>query len=368
MRRKWGLSVRMKLALSYAGLVLVSGALLLAVVWYFLLRYVPMRAAIIPSGDPSVNNLFIPGRDDLWDAFAPRAGGALVFLLILGLAGGWLLAGRMLTPLRQIQAATHTAMDGTLSHRVSLKGRRDEFRDLADSFDEMLERLEAHVAEQRRFAANASHELRTPLAISQTLLEVGRNDPDRNVDDLLDRLHTVNVRAIDLTEALLMLSRAEQKSFTSEPVDLSLLLDEAAETLLPLAEKRGVTVRTYGRVAGAVGSRALLLQLTTNLLHNAVIHNLPENGLVWARTESTPGNVELIVENTGEKLAPELVSTLTEPFQRGTDRVRSDHAGAGLGLAIVKSIVQAHSGTLTVTARPDGGLRVSAVLPGGAAG
>lgn len=116
MRRKWGLSVRMKLALSYAGLVLVAGALLLAVVWYFLLRYVPMRAAIIPSGDPSVNNLFIPGRDDLWDAFAPRAGGALVFLLILGLAGGWLLAGRMLAPLRQIQAATHTAMDGTLSH------------------------------------------------------------------------------------------------------------------------------------------------------------------------------------------------------------------------------------------------------------
>lgn len=368
MRRKWGLSVRMKLALSYAGLVLVAGALLLAVVWYFLLRYVPMRAAIIPSGDPSVNNLFIPGRDDLWDAFAPRAGGALVFLLILGLVGGWLLAGRMLAPLRQIQAATHTAMDGTLSHRVALKGRRDEFRDLADSFDEMLERLEAHVAEQRRFAANASHELRTPLAISQTLLEVGRNDPDRNVDDLLDRLHSVNVRAIDLTEALLMLSRAEQKSFTSEPVDLSLLLDEAAETLLPLAEKRGVTVRTYGRVASAVGSRALLLQLTTNLLHNAVIHNLPENGLVWARTESTPGNVELIVENTGETLAPELVSTLTEPFQRGTDRVRSDHAGAGLGLAIVKSIVQAHSGTLTVTARPDGGLRVSAVLPGGAAG
>lgn len=192
---------------------------------------------------------------------------------------------------------------------------------------------------------------------------MGRNDPDRNVDDLLDRLHSVNVRAIDLTEALLMLRRADQKSFTSEPVDLSPLLDEAAETLLPLAEKRQVSVRTSGGAANVVGSRALLLQLTTNLLHNAIIHNTSVDGVVWARTEAGPGRVELIVENAGEKLAPELGPTLTESFQRGTDRVRSDRAGAGLRLEIVKSIVQAHDGTLKVMARSDGGLRVSAVLP-----
>ena len=357
----------MRLALSYAAVIVMTGALLLAVVLVFMLRYVPETAIMIPGdyrdGYPYVAPTFVPGQMDIWVTFAPRAALAMGFLLVVGAGGGWLLAGRMLAPLRQIQAATHTAMDGTLSHRVALKGRRDEFSDLADSFDEMLERLEAHVAEQRRFAANASHELRTPLAITQTLLEVGRNDPDRNVDDLLDRLHSVNVRAIDLTEALLMLSRADQKSFTSEPVDLSLLLDEAAETLLPLAEKRQVSVRTYGSEADVVGSRALLLQLTTNLLHNAIIHNTSEDGVVWARTEFGSGSAELIVENTGEKLAPELVPTLTEPFQRGTDRVRSDHAGAGLGLAIVRSIVQAHDGTLTVTARPDGGLRVSVVLP-----
>lgn len=373
MRRRWGLSVRMKLALSYAGVVVSTGVLLIAVVWVFLLRYVPAEGIFVPyepyyDQESYVYPTWIPGQNDLWEAFAPRAAQALGFLLVLGLGGGWLLAGRMLAPLRKIQAATHTAMDGTLSHRVALKGPRDEFRDLADSFDEMLERLEAHMAEQRRFAANASHELRTPLAISQTLLEVGRNDPERNVDDLLDRLHSVNVRAIDLTEALLMLSRADQKSFTSEPVDLSLLLDEAAETLLPLAEKRQVSVRTYGGVADVVGSRALLLQLTTNLLHNAIIHNTSEDGVVWARTEAGSGRVELVVENTGEKLVPELVPTLTEPFQRGTDRVRSDHAGAGLGLAIVRSIVKAHDGTLTVTARPDGGLRVSVVLPAGVVG
>ena len=370
MPRKRGLSVRMKLALSYAAVIIMTGALLLAVVLVFLLRYVPEETIFWhgePStyGRPAVAPVFVPGQMDLWAAFAPRAALAMGFLLILGAGGGWFLAGRMLAPLRQIQTATHAAMDGTLSHRVALKGRRDEFRELADSFDEMLGRLEAHVAEQRRFAANASHELRTPLAISQTLLEVGRNDPDRDVDSLLDRLHAVNVRAIDLTEALLMLSRADQKSFTSEPVDLSLLLDEAAETLLPLAEKRRVSIRTYGSVANVAGSRALLLQLTTNLLHNAIIHNLTEDGMVWARTQAGQEGVELIVENTGEKLAPELVPTLTEPFQRGTDRVRSDQAGAGLGLAIVKSIVQAHDGTLTVAGRPDGGLRVSAVLPAG---
>ncbi|MFZ3415659.1 ATP-binding protein [Arthrobacter sp. 3Tela_A] len=188
------------------------------------------------------------------------------------------------------------------------------------------------------------------------------------MDSLLDRLHAVNVRAVDLTEAQLMLSRADQKTFTSEPVDLSLLLDEAAETLLPLAEKRRVSLHTYGGVADAVGSRALLRQLTTNLLHNAIIHNLPEDGRVWARTEVGQWSIELIVGNTGETLAPDLISTLTEPFQRGTDRVRSGLVGAGLGLAILKNIVQAHDGILTIAGRPAGGIRVSAVLPAGVGG
>ena len=142
----------------------------------------------------------------------------------------------------------------------------------------MLARLEAHVAEQQRFAANASHELRTPLAITQTLLDVARNDPDRDTGELVDRLHAVNTRAIDLTEALLLLSRADQRSFTREPVDLSLLAEEATETLLPLAEKRGITIETSGDVTPTVGSHALLLQMTTNLVHNAIVHNLPERG------------------------------------------------------------------------------------------
>jgi two-component system, OmpR family, sensor histidine kinase VanS len=349
-----GLSVRLKLTLSYAGFLMLAGALLLAVVWVFLLRDLP-DIAVIPGG--------VLVRSVLLRTFASAAGAVLVFLLVFGLLGGWILAGRMLAPLARITDATRMAANGSLSHRIELEGRQDEFRELADSFDAMLARLEAHVAEQRRFAANASHELRTPLAITQALVDVARNDPNRDSGELVDRLHVVNTRAIDLTEALLLLSRADQRSFTREPVDLSLIAEEATETLLPLAEKHGVTMETAGDIAPTIGSHALLLQMTTNLVHNAIVHNLPEQGTVWVCTSVRPKSVMLTVENTGEKLSPQLVSTLTEPFQRGTERLRNDHAGVGLGLAIVKSITQAHDGTLTITPRIGGGLHVTVQLP-----
>jgi two-component system sensor histidine kinase VanS len=255
------------------------------------------------------------------------------------------------------------AATGSLTHRIDLEGRQDEFRELADAFDTMLARLEAHIAEQQRFAANASHELRTPLAITQTLLEVARNDPNRDNGELVDRLHDVNTRAIDLTEALLLLSRADRGSFTRERVDLSLIAEEATETLLPLAEKRGLTIETSGDPTPTVGSHALLLQLSTNLVHNAIVHNLSEHGTVWVTTSVQPESAVLTIENTGEQLTPHLVATLAEPFLRGTKRTRTDHAGVGLGLAIVKRITQAHDGTLTLTPRDAGGLCVTVELP-----
>jgi two-component system sensor histidine kinase VanS len=269
----------------------------------------------------------------------------------------------MLAPLTRITDATRIAADGSLSHRIDLPGRNDEFRELADAFDAMLARLEALVVEQQRFAANASHELRTPLAITQTLLEVAREDPSRDAGELVDRLHAVNARAIDLTEALLLLSRADQRSFALERVDLSLVAEEATETLLPLAEQRGLTIETSGDTTPAVGSHALLLQLSTNLVHNAIVHNLPERGSVWVTTSAQREGAVLTVENTGEKLTPQSVATLAEPFLRGTERIRADHAGVGLGLAIVKSIAQAHDGTLALAPRPAGGLRVTVQLP-----
>jgi two-component system sensor histidine kinase VanS len=339
---------------------MLAGALLLAAVWVFLLRDVPVGAFVPNLSD--LRRTFDP-RNFGPRVFGPAAAAVLAFLLVFGLLGGWLLAGRMLAPLARITGATRMAATGSLSHRIRLPGRSDEFRELADAFDAMLARLEAHVAEQQRFAANASHELRTPLAITQTLLDVARNDPNRDSGELDDRLRAVNARAIDLTEALLLLSRADQRSFTPEHLDLSLIAEEATETLLPLAEKRGVTIATSGDMTPTIGSHALLLQMSTNLVHNAIVHNLPEQGTVWVTTSVHPKTVVLTVENTGEKLSPQLVATLVEPFQRGTERIRTDHAGVGLGLAIVNSITQAHDGTLTLTPRPAGGLRVTVQLP-----
>ena len=361
MDRPPGPSVRLRLTLSYAGFLVLAGVLLLTAVWAFLLRGTPP-------------GLLLPGPGDLLRAFdptnfGPKVFGAaavavLAFLLVFGLVGGWILAGRMLAPLARITGAARAATDGSLSHRIRLPGHRDEFRELADAFDAMLARLEAHVAEQRRFAANASHELRTPLAITQALLDVAREDPERDPGELVERLRAVNTRAIDLTEVLLLLSRAGQGTFAREPVDLSLLAEEAAETLLPLAEERGIVLETTGDVTPATGSRPLLLQLVTNLLHNAIVHNAP-GGTVVLRTRGDRAGAVLTVENTGEEFDPAAVPALVEPFQRGAGRVRSGHAGVGLGLAIVDSITRAHDGTLTLAPRAGGGLRVTVRLPAG---
>jgi two-component system sensor histidine kinase VanS len=347
-----GLSVRLKLTLSYAAFLMVAGGLLLAASWVYLTRGKHIGLVLEPSYERVVVR-----------EFAPTAAIVMAFLLVFGLVGGWLLAGRMLAPLTRITDATRIAGTGSLAHRIGLEGRSDEFRELADAFDAMLARLEAQVAEQQRFAANASHELRTPLAVTQTLLDVARKDPSRDNGELVERLHAVNTRAIDLTEALLLLSRADQRSFVREPVDLSLIAEEAAETLLRIAEERGLSIETSGDIAPTAGSHALLVQLVTNLVHNAIVHNVPGQGAVWVTTGVEPGNAVLTVENTGKKLSPQLVSTLVEPFQRGNERTRTDHAGVGLGLALVRSIAEAHDGTLTLTPRAEGGLCATVRLP-----
>jgi two-component system, OmpR family, sensor histidine kinase VanS len=378
-------TVRLRLTLLYGGLFLVSGVALLATT-YLLFRSNTGVDLIVPTGIPhgtaipGGHNGALPNPDVLRQVRQMYAGAvardrqglhegliqsgiALTIMTAVSIALGWLVAGRVLRPLRAMTATTRQISERSLHERLALSGPRDELKDLADTIDGLLARLEAHVAEQQRFAANASHELRTPLSLTQTLLDVARKDPNRDNGELVDRLHAVNTRAIDLTEAMLLLSRADQRSFTREQVDLSLMAEEATETLLPLAEQHGVTVETSGDIAPAIGSHALLLQMATNLVHNAIVHNLPEQGTVWVTTSAHPNSVELTVENTGEKLTPQLVATLAEAFQRGTERIHTDHAGVGLGLAIVKSITQAHDGTLTLTPRAAGGLRVTAQLP-----
>ncbi|MBT0772030.1 HAMP domain-containing histidine kinase [Kineosporia sp. J2-2] len=359
MNRPRGLSARLRLTLSYAGFLCLAGILVLATIWVSLLRHLPG----VPTEPPGATALPL-NRYFVLHALAPATAATLAFLLGFGLLGGWVLASRMLAPLTRITQAARTAGQGSLSHRIRMPGRQDEFRELADAFDAMLEKLQAHVAEQQRFAANASHELRTPLAISHAMLDVARRDPSLDRDELIERLNTANRRAIDLTEALLLLSRGERGHFTRESVDLSLTAEEAAEALLPLAERRGVTLDVGGCPARTSGSAELLLRMVTNLVQNAIVHNLPGGGTVSVDTATGDACVVLRVSNTGRPLAPETLPTLLEPFQRGSERVRTDeHAGAGLGLAIVNSIVRAHHGTLELVSSPAGGLMVTVRLP-----
>jgi two-component system sensor histidine kinase VanS len=382
------MSVRQRLTLLYSGLFLASGTALLAIT-YFLFERRSRPDLIVAGGtagpngpralkealaNPDVTRYVrhaaeqqyaraVSANHDELHQLLVRSGIALAIMTVVSIALGWLIAGRVLRPLRAMTATTRQISERNLHERLALDGPQDELKDLADTIDGLLSRLQAHVAGQRRFAANASHELRTPLALTQTMLDVARKDPDGDAGELVDRLHAVNTRAIDLTEALLLLSRADQRSFTRDEVDLSLVADEATETLLPLAEERGVALERSGERALAAGSQPLLLQLATNLLHNAIVHNLPEGGAVWVTTSAEPQHAVLTVENTGEELTDELVSTLAEPFQRGTGRVRTEHAGVGLGLAIVRSIAEAHEGTLDLAPRAGGGLRVAVRLP-----
>ncbi len=366
-------TVRLRLTLLYGGLFFISGVALLAVT-YLIFRGASGVNVIVPNGPthrPAARDAatelryaeLVRHSTDALHHGLLRSVIVLAIMTVVSIALGWLIAGRVLRPLRAMTATTRQISERNLQERLALSGPGDELKDLADTIDGLLARLQTHVAQQQRFAANASHELRTPLALTQTLLDVARNDPKGDSSELVERLSVVNTRAIDLTEALLLLSRADQRSFTREDVDLSLIAEEATETLLPLAEQRGVTIETAGEMTPAVGSRALLLQLSTNLVHNAIVHNLPDDGTVWVSTSSRPDAVEFTVENTGEVLAPQMVSKLAERFLRGTERISTDHAGVGLGLAIVESIAQAHDGTLTLTPRAAGGLRVTVRIP-----
>jgi two-component system sensor histidine kinase VanS len=382
-------TVRLRLTALYSGLFLASGAVLLAIT-YILVRRAGGPDLVVAGGsahghvgprpltkalaNPDVARYVrraaeqqyaraVQAHADTLHQLLVRSGIALAIMTVASIALGWLIAGRILRPLRAMTASAQQISERNLHERLALSGPRDELKDLADTVDGLLARLESHVAEQRRFAANASHELRTPLAITQTLLDVARKDPDRDNGELVARLRAVNTRAIDLTEALLLLSGADQGSLTREHVDLSVIAEEATETLLPLAEDRGIAVETSVEPSPTTGSRTLLLQLNTNLVHNAIVHNVPGRGTVWVSTHAGPDAVELTVENTGETLAPQMLATLAEPFLRGEERVRNDHAGVGLGLAIVKSIAQAHGGTLTLAPRSAGGLRVTVRIP-----
>ncbi|WP_194410818.1 sensor histidine kinase [Microbacterium cremeum] len=354
--RPAGLSVRIKLAVSYAGFLVVAG-IALFVVGFLLLRFVPTGALFVEGGG------WAPNRNDLIEVFVRYAWWAMAGLVVFGLVGGWLLAGVMLRPLGRITEVARRARDGQLSQRVALPGPRDELTDLSDTLDAMLDRVQRTIDEERRFAANASHELRTPHAIIRTMVEVAQADPaGRDIDVLLQRIGTTNERAIATTEALLSLARAGRGTELERvPVDLASLVGDAVDEERADAEARGIRFETALSPAVVNGNRALLAQLATNLVHNAVVHNV-DGG--WVQASVTTPPAELVISNGGPQIDPMMVATLTEPFVRAAGRTRPADGGAGLGLAIVASIVRAHGGALDVTALREGGLQVRVTLPG----
>jgi len=351
-----GLSVRLKLTLSYAGFVVIVG-IAVFVVGFLVLRFLPEGNLYSQSG------LFTPGRGDLTEVFVRYAWYAVLALAVLGLGGGWIVSGIMLRPLHRIADAARAARDGDLAHRVELPGRRDELTDLADTFDAMLARVEETLDEQKRFAANASHELRTPHATMRTLLEVARVDPAGvDVDQLLHRLELTNERAIRLIEAMLALARSTREDALSlEPTGV----DDLVATVVAEAERdtRGLDLAILGASGGVARiDETLVHQAVTNLVRNALVHNVAGG---WVRVAVSGEVDEVVVDvvNSGDTLSQELVATLPEPFVRAVGRTRGRADGTVLGLAIVASIARAHRGRLELWPRDGGGLHARLRLP-----
>ncbi|MFJ2583800.1 sensor histidine kinase [Streptomyces sp. NPDC087538] len=359
------LTARMKLTLTYALFVLGSGALSLIVV-YLAMRFLPNYP--LTAVNPQAAAL--AARPDILQALFAAAGVTLLLLALLGLGGGWLIAGRVLRPLQEITRAAGRAADGSLDHRIGLTGPRDEFTELSDTFDDMLARLQRSFEAQQRFAANASHELRTPLAVSRTMLDVAVADPDgQDYRQLVSRLSETNRRGIEITDALLELSALDHTSPATQRLDLADTARGAVDAVREEAGARGVTLTTDIRPAPATGNDVLLRQLVVNLLHNAVRHNLPTDGTLTLTTgpdPARPGRALLTVANAGP-LVSGTVDRLTEPFLRGGGRLAGPdpaRRGHGLGLAIVASIVRAHHADLALTPNPEGGLTVRVSLQG----
>ncbi|MEC3895560.1 sensor histidine kinase [Nocardiopsis sp. LDBS1602] len=352
-------SARLRLTLGYAAFLVVAGAAILVGV-YVVVRFIPDYP--LTSSDPSLSDVGITSRGEILSALVDVSLWVLAALAVIGLGGGWLLAGWVLRPLRRIDAAVRAVAAGGLDHRIRLEGPDDEFRRLADAFDHMLDRLQDAFAVQERFAANASHELRTPLAITATMLDVARREPGHD-PALIERLSRVNARAVDLTEALLRLADVDAVTAAARPLDLADPVGRAVEEAAEEARRRGVDLRSDLRAAPVTGDAELLLRLADNLIRNTLRHNIGEG---WARISvdrDRDGSAVLRTENTGATLSPESVARLTEPFLRGEGRTRRDGEGHGLGLALVSRVVDVHGGTLTLEARHGGGLLVTVVLP-----
>ncbi|GAA2601236.1 ATP-binding protein [Dactylosporangium fulvum] len=378
-------TIRARLAVAIAVLLAVIGALMLGVVYLFM-RYVPLYSltpmqgleapssvpqatthpsAVISNTDPAFAGPVISSTDDVFRLLLTASITAFVVLAVVGAIAGWVIAGRMLRPLQAINRVAKSAASGDLTQRVSGDGPHDELRDLAETLDDMLSRLERSVGEHQRFAANASHELRTPIATTQTLLDVALADPDLDLPALrrtAERIREINQRNRETIESLLTLADAEGGQLRQERVRLDALVHDALRAEESAAEALGLTVEAELVPATLTGDPALLRQAVANLVQNAVRHNV-RDGRIRITVDRTSTDVCLIVENSGAALSEELVATLTEPFVRGHGRVAGPGRGHGLGLALARSVSEAHHARLVLQARDKGGLITEVRFP-----
>jgi two-component system sensor histidine kinase VanS len=364
-RPTW-MTARVKLTATYAAFTVVTGLIALIVINVIIWRFPDYPLA--PASDPE--QLSGITRGEIRDSLINYSMLALIAMAVIGTGVGWIVAGRVLRPLRDLNAAVRAAAEGSLDHRIAMTGRRDEFRELADRFDDMLARLEQSFLTQKRFAANASHELRTPLATMKMLIEVAQADPEgRDVDRTLRRLHETNERGIAIVEALLQLNQLDRQPLVTSPVDLAAVARDASQLISPEAADAGITISSTLRSASVRGNRVLLQQLLTNLLSNAVRYNSGADGWVsvWVGPDpQSPGRAVVVVSNSGPLLDEAEVARFVEPFDRRDARmarVAGRDRGNGLGLTLGARIVELHGGSLRLAPLPAGGLEATVLLP-----
>ncbi|MGW4347164.1 sensor histidine kinase [Streptomyces sp. NPDC004690] len=384
-------TIRIRLTLLYGGMFLIAGILLLSIIYLLaaqalrtgnqpLFKIIDFNSLKVFSHDcPGVNNGNLSldefnaaisactdhQRQVALDSLLSRSLLALLGLAVIAFAFGYAMAGRVLAPLGRITRTARAVAGSDLSRRIVLDGPDDELKELADTFDDMLERLQRAFTAQQRFVGNASHELRTPLAINRTLLEVHLSDPNAPMElqQLGKTLLATNERSEQLVEGLLLLARSDNQIVERKPVDLAEVASQAIDQVRGEAEAKGVEIRGERRPAVVQGNGVLLERIALNLVQNAVRYNVAEGGWVEVTTDTERGQAVLVVTNTGPVVPAYEIDNLFEPFRRlRTERTGSDK-GVGLGLSIVRSVARAHGGHIAAQPREGGGLVMRVALP-----
>ncbi|MEU8543283.1 ATP-binding protein [Streptomyces sp. NPDC048717] len=382
-------TIRIRLTLLYGGMFLIAGILLLAIIYLFAAQVLRGSNAELPfkvvngtvrattnwcllpenTTGEQLNNavsLCLRHQNDLaLDDLLRRSLFALLGLSIIAFAFGYAMAGRVLSPLGRITRTARRVAGSDLSRRIELDGPDDELKELADTFDEMLERLERAFTAQQRFVANASHELRTPLAINRTLLEVQLSDPAAPIElqQLGKTLLATNERSEQLVEGLLLLARSDNEIVERKPVDLAEVASRAVDQSHAEAEAKGVRLRGERAPAVVQGNGVLLERIALNLVQNAIRYNVPEDGWVEVSTATRGGLAELVVSNTGPVVPAYEIDNIFEPFRRLRQERTGSDKGVGLGLSIVRSVARAHGGRIIAEPREGGGLVMRVTLP-----